>query len=295
MDTACRQSRRAFLRGAAGVAAASWLGRGAAASADGIAATRSAGLSIVDFHVHLDDSSIEEVLSLSRERGVKFGIVEHAGTCENQYPVVLSNDDELRAYLRKLDGKGVYRGVQAEWTDWAKCFSRGALAELDYVLTDAMTFPGRDGRRVKLWEKGVEDRVDMSDREHFMDRFVEWHVRIIATQPIDIFANLSWLPAPLAGDYDRFWTDRRIAKVVDAARKHRVAFEISSGFKLPKPGFLSVARDAGIKFAFGSNGRYPNMGRLDYSVATAEQLGLKESDLFVPAADGLKAVQRRAG
>ena len=50
-------------------------------------------------------------------------------------------------------GKGVYKGVQAEWTDWMTCFSPEVLAQLDYVLTDAMTFPGKDGQRVKLWEK----------------------------------------------------------------------------------------------------------------------------------------------
>ena len=38
----------------------------------------------VDFHVHLDNSTIDKVLELSRERGLKFGIVEHAGTEENQ-------------------------------------------------------------------------------------------------------------------------------------------------------------------------------------------------------------------
>jgi len=65
-------------------------------------------------------------------------------------PVVLSTDDELKAYLKMLDGKGVYKGLQAEWTDWMTCFSPELLAQLDYVLTDAMTFPGRDGQRVKL-------------------------------------------------------------------------------------------------------------------------------------------------
>jgi len=43
--------------------------------------------------------------------------VEHAGTKENEYPVVLSNDKELQGYLAMLAGKPVYRGVQAEWID----------------------------------------------------------------------------------------------------------------------------------------------------------------------------------
>ena len=248
---------------------------------------------LVDFHVHLDKSSIEQVLPLSRERRVTFGIVEHAGTRENDYPVVLSNDDELRAYMKKLDGKGVYKGVQAEYSDWSGCFSRSALAELDYVLTDTMTFPGKDGRRVKLWEPNVEQRVEMSDREAFMDRFVDWHLRLMSAAPLDILANASWLPAPLAGEYDRFWTEPRIRKVAHAAAKHNVAIEISSSFKLPTLRFLRVAKDAGAKFSLGSNGRYPNMGLLDYSVDMARRLGLKRCDMFSPTARSRQKAQTR--
>lgn len=247
----------------------------------------------LDLHVHLDNSTIDKVLELSRERNVKFGIVEHAGTKENKYPVVLSNDKELGRYLAMLDGHPVYRGVQTEWTDWVGCFSRAMLARLDYILTDAMTFPGRDGQRVKLWEKDVESRVDMADKQAFMDRYVDWYVAIIEQQPIDILANVSWLPAPLAADYDTYWTEARVRRVASAAVKHGVALEISSGYQLPKRRFLEVAKAAGVKFSFGTNGRYPNMGKLDYSLAMARELGLTPADLFTPAPDGQRAVQRR--
>ncbi len=133
----------------------------------------------------------------------------------------------------------------------------------------------------------------MTDHQTFMDRFVDWHVQTIATQPVDILANASWLPAPLAADYDNLWTESRIRKVVDAARKHRMALEISSGYRLPKLKFLKMAKDAGVKFSFGSNGRYPKMGLLEYCVAVSRELGLKRADIFSPAADGQKAVQRR--
>jgi hypothetical protein len=48
-----------------------------------------------------------------------------------------------------------------------------------------------------------------------------------------------------------------------------------------------------VKFAFGSNGRYPKMGLLEYSLARAKELALKRSDLFTPGTEGRKAVQRR--
>jgi histidinol phosphatase-like PHP family hydrolase len=156
-----------------------------------------------------------------------------------------------------------------------------------------MTFPGNNGQRVKLWDKGVEKLVDMSNHDAFMDRFVDWHVEIMSTEPFDILANTSWLPDPLVGEYDRLWTERRIQKVLDAAVKYGVAIEISASYKLPKLTFLKQAKAAGVKFSFGSNGRYPNMGKLDYTIAMAQELGLKSSDMFTPGADGQKAVQRR--
>ncbi len=245
-------------------------------------------LPLVDWHVHLDNSTIDKVVEVARERGVTFGIVEHAGTKENKYPVVLSSDEELARYLAMLEGKGVYRGVQAEWLDWSSCFSPKALARLDYVLMDAMTYPGKDGQRVKLWEKGVEERVEMADKQAFMDRFVAFHVELIEKQPIDILGNASWLPGPLSGDFEGFWTEGRIRRVVEAAAKQKVAIEISSGFRLPTLRFLKLAKAAGAKFAFGTNGRYPNMGKLDYSLQMAQELGLTRADMFSPAPDRKK-------
>jgi histidinol phosphatase-like PHP family hydrolase len=122
---------------------------------------------------------------------------------------------------------------------------------------------------------------------------VDWYIAIIEQQPIDILANTSWLPAPLAADYHSYWTRDRVQRVADAAVKYGVAMEISSGFQLPKRSFLDIAKAAGVKFTFGSNGRYPNMGKLDYSLEMARAMKLTKADLFTPAPDGRKAVQRR--
>ena len=45
--------------------------------------------------------SLEDAAAVSRERGVKFGIAEHAGTKANQYPVIFLNDEELQALDRQ--------------------------------------------------------------------------------------------------------------------------------------------------------------------------------------------------
>ena len=40
-----------------------------------------------------------------------------------------------------------------------------------------------------------------------------------------------------------------------------------------------------MKFSFGSNGRYPKMGLLDYSIQVAQELGLKRADMFTIRAE----------
>lgn len=242
---------------------------------------------LVDLHVHLDGSTLADVLALSRERKVRFGIVEHAGTKENVYPVVLSDDAELEAYVERLEGEPVFKGVQAEYSDWRPCFSAEALGRLDYVLTDAMTMPGPDGRRMKLWEK----EAVLGDAQTFMDRYVDWHVERMTADPVDLFANLTWLPDPFAADYDALWTEARMSRIIEAAVKHSVALEISSSFKVPRLSFLRLAKAAGASFALGSNGRYPKMGLLDYAVQTAVELGLTEADMFVPGTKPLRAAR----
>ena len=80
--------------------------------------------------------------------------------------------------------------------------------------------------------------------------------------------------------------------VAKAAVKNRVGIEISSSFRLPKLDFLRIAKDVGAKFCFGSNGRYPKMGLLEYSLQMARELGLTRDDMFTLPPDGQKAIQR---
>ena len=279
-----------------GMTRRSFLGTGATAAALAVAgcATRGDipaspdGLPLVDLHVHPDKSTVDEIVALSGQQGVLYGMVEHAGTKENVYPRVLSNDAELLSWTGELEGKGVYKGVQAEWTDWSSCFSKEALATLDYVLTDTMTFAVPNGQRMKLWEKEavIDDRAD-----YFMDAYVDWHLEILYGQPIDMLANVSWLPEKFAGSYAMLWTPQRVKKVVEAFVRQGIAMEISSSFKLPKLHFLRIASEAGVKFCFGSNGRYPNMGKLDYSLQIARELRLEGGDFWLPGKNGARAAR----
>lgn len=265
-------TRRTFLKQSAACAAAL-----AAPGCVRMGAASALDFPLVDFHVHLDKSTIDAVLALPQAKQIKFGIVEHAGTKENEYPVVISNDAELKQYLDMLAGKPVYRGVQTEFTDWASGFTPAGLAQLDYILTDAMTMPGKNGKRTKLW---LMPPAELGDAQAFMDRYVDWHLQVLQQKPLDILANVTWLPAAFLPDYDRLWTEARMSRVITAAVKAGVALEISSSYKLPKMPFLKMAKAASAKFSFGSNGRYPKMGLLDYSIQMAQELGLTRADMF---------------
>lgn len=279
-------NRRVFLAGAAAAAVA----RSAVLKGDEPPVkTTESGIPLIDFHTHRDGSTVDKLLEFAKERGVTIGIVEHAGTKENVYPVVLSNDDELKAFIASLADKPVYKGVQAEWLDWASCFSKDAIAQLDYVLTDAMTCRNKDGSRIKMWEKGFS----IDDAQKFMDGYADFYVEIMATEPIDLMANAMWLPEPIAKDYDAMWSEPRMRKVIDAALKHNVAIEISSSFKVPRLPFLKLAKAAGVKFSFGSNGRGAGVAKLDYSLEMAKALNLTRADMFTPAPPGKKPVQVR--
>lgn len=245
---------------------------------------------LVDYHVHLDDVvTLDKALERSRETGVKFGIVEHAGTKANRYPHLISNDEQMTAYLAKLEGKPVLRGIQAEGVDWMTCFSKDTLAKLDYVLSDALTLPEKNGSRTEIWRPWVK----VEDKDEFMDRYTEFNVKVMAIEPIDIMANPTFLPDCLKDDFDKLWTDKRMRAIVDAAVKYNVAIEINSNYKLPRLAFLRMAKDAGAKFSFGSNIHGLGIGDLGYCEDVIDQLELKPKHIFQPAKPGAKPIQTR--
>ncbi len=277
-----RFSRRSLLAGIGAAGALSHLA-GARSVAD-------ASIPLVDYHVHLEGVvTLEKALQLSKERGVRFGIVEHAGTKANRYPGLLSTDEDLKRYIAKLEGKPVLKGIQAEGLDWMTCFSKEVVAQLDYVLSDALTFPEKDGRRVELWLPSVT----IEDKQDFMDRYTEFNVQVMAREPLDIFANPTFLPDCIAKEYDVLWTPSRMKKIIEAAVQYKVAIEINSRYRLPSLSFLKLARKAGAKFSFGSNIHGLDVGKLDYCLEAAKELGLRPKDVFTPAPRGKKPVEIR--
>jgi histidinol phosphatase-like PHP family hydrolase len=98
------------------------------------------------------------------------------------------------------------------------------------------------------------------------------------------------LPAQLADRYDELWTDARIDRFVKVLADNHVALEINSRFKIPSEKILRKAKEAGVKFTFGTNNAAADLGTLDYSLEMKEKLGLTYKDMFMPKKQNEKPV-----
>jgi hypothetical protein len=243
-------------------------------------------LPLADYHVHLKGGlTAADAIQFANEHAIRIGIAENCGV-----GFATTNDRGLQRFLDSLQGKGVYRAMQAEGREWVTTFSPQMVAKFDYVFTDAMTFTDQRGKRVRLWIPG---EVEVGDKQAFMDMLVEKTVGILNDEPIDIYVNPTFLPQAIAKEYDTLWTDARMDRVIEAAARNGVAIEINARYELPSEKFLRKAKAAGVKFAFGTNNGDKDLGDLAYSRLMAKRLGLTAADMFTPRPDGQKAIQRK--
>ena len=241
---------------------------------------------VTDFHVHLKGGlTLAEALADAEARGLKFGIAENCGV---GFPI--AGDAGLDAYLARLAGAPVWKGLQAEGREWVGLVSPAMVARFDYVLTDCMTLTDDEGRRMRLW---IDDEVHIGDPGKFMDLLVARTAGILEREPIDIYANATFLPRALAHRYDELWTPARMDRVIAAAVATGVAIEINARFRVPSIAFIARAKKAGAKFSFGTNNDGKDLGNLEYSLYAAKAVGLAKDDMFAPASEGKKPVQRK--
>ena len=243
---------------------------------------------VVDYHVHLKGGlTIEEALRNSRRTGIQYGI---AINCGIGFPV--ASDAGAAEFLAGMKGQPVFLAMQGEGREWVKLVSKQTIANFDYVFTDAMTFTGDDGKRMRIWIK--EEIGEIKDKQRFMDMYVNRILGVLNNEPIDIHANPTFLPEQIAAEYDELWTPERMQPVIEAAKENDVAIEINNRYRIPSAKFIVAAKKAGVKFSFGTNNSDKDLGRIEYGVQMVKECGLGWSDFFVPKPDGEKPVQRRA-
>ncbi len=239
---------------------------------------------VVDYHVHLKGGlTLEQALANSRRLGINYGI---AINCGLGFPV--HDDASVHDYLETMKGQPCYVALQGEGREWMTLTSPESVARFDYCFTDAMTFRDPTGFRRRLFVQ--EEIGDLSDPQAFMEIYVS-RIEGVMQEPIDIYANPTFLPAPIRPQYDALWTPARMKRVIDAAIENDVAIEINNRYKIPGPAFIKAAKAAGAKFSFGTNNPEAELGRLEYPIQMVRECGLKWQDIFVPKPDGRKPIQ----
>jgi hypothetical protein len=237
-----------------------------------------ANFPLIDLHTHVRRGMTpEQLIDHARQFGFTFGIAINCGLTEG-----FRDDPSINTFLDQIlptTSPLVYTAMQAEGREWVDLFSDETIARFDYVFTDAMTWTNDNGKRMRLW---IPSETEVGDPQDFMDQLVARTVKIIRDEPIDIFVNPTYLPPEIADRYDELWTEKRMDAVIQALKESEVALEINNGNRIPSEIFLRRAKEAGVKFTFGTNNVNADLGRMEYAIEMIGACGLEASDMWIP-------------
>jgi hypothetical protein len=228
---------------------------------------------LIDYHVHLTEQfTIDMAVKLSQEINVKFGIVDHPGPHTG-----IQSDADLQRYIDRLRQYPVYVGLQPMYRHWSDGFSQATLDQLDFVLMDADTVPIGNNAYLEIWRHNNY----IEDIPTFMQLYMEHIENILKYEPITIFARPTYLPVNFGRYYDGLWTDERVQRIIQLAKARDIVFEISTPMHVPKKEVILAAKQAGLKFTFGTNARNFDAGKLHYGLKMVEECGLSPADFLI--------------
>lgn len=236
---------------------------------------------VIDYHVHLKGGLTKEMAhAMSMNNGINYGVAPNAG--EGGVGRMLANDQEVYEYYEEVKPLPFLCGVQGEGRKWTATFSQEALGIFDYLFTDAMTIMDHKNRNSRIY-RAEEVHYDGVTKEQYMEQIVDQTVKILTNEPADIFANPTYIPEDMQADYDTYWTDERINRVLDVLQKNRIALEINPRYKIPSLKIIQMAKDRGLKFTFGTNNVDANFGKLEYCLEAIKECGITAEDIWFPS------------
>lgn len=236
---------------------------------------------VIDYHVHLKGGLTKEMAhGMSMNYGINYGVAPNAG--EGGVGRMLADDQEVYAYHEEVKSLPFLCGVQGEGRKWTATFSQEALGIFDYLFTDAMTIMDHKNRNSRIYLP-EEVHYDGVNKEQYMEQIVEQTVKILTNEPADIFANPTYIPEDMQPDYEKYWTNERINRVLDVLQKHDIALEINPRYKIPSLKIIRMAKERGLKFTFGTNNVDANFGKLEYCIEAIEQCGITAEDIWFPS------------
>ena len=121
----------------------------------------------------------------------------------------------------------------------------------------------------------------VDDAAQFMTRYMQFIEQILTTEQIDIFGWPTFLPVPIARQYSQLWTPERVSRIIDLAKSRKIAIEINEVAHVPSENFITRAKQAGLKFTFGTDSRNQHAAHFYYCYQMAQKCALTEGDMLV--------------
>jgi histidinol phosphatase-like PHP family hydrolase len=193
----------------------------------------------------------------------------------------VNDDASLLKYIESLRPYPVYIGLQPMSPGWSKAFSQPVIDQLDCILMDAQTIPSGNGYNETLRIWNFDTYID--DAEDFMEKYMAHIMEVINNdEPLTTFGWPLFLPVCIARDYYKLWTEERMQQIVSALKRKNLNVEINDLAHTPHEEFISMAKEQGLKFTFGSDTRDQKAGRLDYCKYVAKKCKLTSDDFYIP-------------
>ena len=236
---------------------------------------RRRGIELVDWHLHIRGGmTVDAAVRRERDWVVRSSAMENHGREWEIFDNARLRDFAARA--RKAN-PGMPVGIQVNDRDWFAQIDAETRAQFDYILADTMIMgklpSGRDNR---LWMV-----KEIPDADAWMEAYFK-HVMSVLGEPISIYANATYLPTPIAAEYDRLWTDDRMRAVIARCVEKNIAIEIQAESAFPRPKFLKLAKEMGAKFSFGTNNFDPGPKDLSRWLEAITWLDLGSQHLWRP-------------
>lgn len=224
---------------------------------------------LVNLRVPLGDKfSMEQVQALRNRTGIFAGITYHAGVDRE-----VRDDASALAAIAAMKDVPAFIGLDVSGESTLLPETR---AKFDFIVA-------RSGPRFASDEQKIRAEANA-------DNFVDGIVRIIETQPIDVYANVMVLPKGITASAETLWTEARMQRVIAAAAKHGVAFEINASQSTPSEAFIRLAKAAKVKFTVGADDvtaeNYTNWSNI---LAVQQKVGLVWRDMWVPGHEPTRA------
>jgi len=216
-----------------------------------------AGVAFADYHVHVTDGgkmTPEGVREFQKFTGIPLGMLENVGRGwsldSNEKISAFIDAAEKEAYRENPNRKAFLIGIQVNDRDWYRVISEENRKRLDYILADTLVMVNPDGSPAPLWE--MPSDYSEEDAETWMKRYFA-HCCTVLSEPITIWADPTFLPDFCADQYDKLWTNERLATLIDLCVKNQIAIEVQSSSKFATERFFRMALERGAKLVFGSN------------------------------------------